>query len=36
MFKRIPGNVPQDSGECPKRFQGMFEEIPGNVKEDSG
>ena len=36
MLKKIPGNVPQDSGECSKRFRGMFEEIPGNVRGDSG
>ena len=36
MFKKIPGNVRRDSGECLKRFRGMFEEIPGNVPEDSG
>ena len=36
MFKKIPGHVPEDSGECSKRFLGMFKEIPGNVQEDSG
>ena len=24
MFKRIPGNVRRDSGECSKRFWGMY------------
>ena len=36
MFKRIPGNVEEDSGECSRRFWGMFKNIPGNVQEDSG
>ena len=36
MFKRVPGNVQEDSGECSRRFQGMFERIPGNVQEDFG
>ena len=35
-YFNISGNVPEDSGGCSKRFQGMFEEIPGNVQEDSG
>ena len=35
MFKRIPGNIPEDSGECPERFREMFKEISGNVQEDS-
>ena len=35
-YFNIPGNVPEDSGECSKRFWGMFEEILGNVQEDSG
>ena len=34
MFKKIPGNVRRDSGECSERFLGMFEKIPGNVQED--
>ena len=48
IFTRIPGNlledsrecyyfnIPEDSGECSKRFRGIFEEIPGNVTKDSG
>ena len=36
MFKKIPGNVRKDSGECSRRFRGMFKKIPGNVPEDSG
>ena len=36
MFKKIPGNVQKDSGECSRRFRGMFEKIPGNIQEDSG
>ena len=36
MFKRIPGNVPEDSGKCSKRFRGMFEAIPGNAQGDFG
>ena len=35
MFQRIPGNIPEDSGECPERFREMFKEISGNVQEDS-
>ena len=36
MFKKIPGNVQEDSEEYSKRFQGMFKKILGNVEEDSG
>ena len=36
IFKRIPRNIPEDPGECSKRFRGMFEEIPENVQKDSG
>ena len=36
MLKKIPGNVPKDSGECSKRFRGMLNKIPGNVRKDSG
>ena len=36
MFKKIPGNVQKDSGECSRRFRGMFKKFPGNVPEDSG
>ena len=36
MLKKIPGNVPEDSGEWWRRFQGMSQKIPGNVEEDSG
>ena len=36
MFKKIPGNVPEDSGECSRRSRGMLLKIPGNVPEDSG
>ena len=35
MLKKIPRNVPEDSGECSRRFQGMFEKILGNDQEDS-
>ena len=28
-MKKIPGNVPEDSGECSRRFWGMIEKIPG-------
>ena len=41
MFKKIPGNVREDSGECPedsvessRRFDGMPEKVLGNVQED--
>ena len=27
MFKRIPGNVRKDSGECSKRFRGILKKI---------
>ena len=36
MLMKIPGNVPEDSGECFRRFRGVFLNIPGNVAEDSG
>ena len=36
MFKRIPENVQEDSGECSRIFRVMFKKIPGNVQEDSG
>ena len=36
MFKKIPGNVEKDSGECSRRFPGMFKKILGNVIKDSG
>ena len=36
MFKKILGNVQEDSGECSRRFWGMFKKIPENVQEDSG
>ena len=36
MFKKIPGNIQKDSGECSKRFRGMFKKILGNVEKDSG
>ena len=36
MFKRVPGNVQEDSGECSNRFRGMFKKIPRNVRKDSG
>ena len=32
MFKKIPGNVPEDFGKCSRRFRGMFQRIPGNVQ----
>ena len=38
MFKKIPGNVREDSMECPeetsRRFGGMPEKVLGNVQED--
>ena len=38
MFEEIPGNVPEDYGECSRgfrgRFGGMFERIPGNLNLD--
>ena len=36
MLKKIPGNVPKDSGKRSRRFRGMLLKIPGNVREDSG
>ena len=36
MFKKILGNVPEDSGECSRRFREMFEKIPRNVRRASG
>ena len=36
MLEKIPGNVPEDSGGCSRRFRGIFEKIPGNVVKDSG
>ena len=36
MFKNIPGNVLEHSGECSKRFGGMLKKIPGNAQEDFG
>ena len=36
MWKKIPGNVPEDPGKCSKRFRGLLEKIPGNVSKDSG
>ena len=43
MFKKIPGNVQEDSRECSRRFRGVFKKIPGmfkkirgNVSKDSG
>ena len=43
MFKKIPGNVREDSRECPedsgessRRFGGMPEKVLGNVQEDFG
>ena len=32
MFKEIPGNVQEDSGECSKRFQGDTQEDFGESK----
>ena len=34
MFKKIPGNVQEDSGECSRRFQGMLKKISGNLNLD--
>ena len=36
IFKKIPGNLREDSEECSKGFRGMFEKILGNVREYSG
>ena len=36
IFEKIPGNVPEDTGECSTTFWGMLLKIPGNVREDSG
>ena len=35
MFKRIPGNVEEDSRECSRVFREIFQKIPGNAEEDS-
>ena len=42
-YFNIPENVPEDSRECFRRFQGMFQKIsgifkriPGNIPEDPG
>ena len=32
MFENIPGNVPEEPGECYYRLRGMLEKIPGNVQ----
>ena len=34
MLKKIPGNVPEDSGECSRRFRGMLKKISGNLNLD--
>ena len=43
VFKKIPGDAPEDlgnvradSGECLERFRGMLKQILGNVQKDSG
>ena len=36
MFKKIPRNAQEDSGESWKRFRGMLKKILGNVEKDSG
>ena len=36
MFKKIPGNAQEDSGECLRKFWGILLKIPGNGREDSG
>ena len=36
MFRKIPGNVQEDSGECSIRFREMSLKIPGNVIKYSG
>ena len=36
MLEKTPGNVPEDSGECLRRFRRMFGKILGNVQENSG
>ena len=35
MLQKIPGTVPEDSGECCRGIPGMFKRILGNVQEDS-
>ena len=34
MFKIIPGNVREDSGESSRRLDGMSEKVLGNVQGD--
>ena len=34
MFKKIPGNVQRDSGECSRGFPGMLNKISGNLNLD--
>ena len=34
MFKKIPGNVQEDYGECSRRFQGMLTKILENAQKD--
>ena len=36
MFKKIPRNVQENSGECSKRFSGVLKKILGNISKDSG
>ena len=36
MFKKIPGSVRKDCGECLGMFQGIFKMNQGNVQKDSG
>ena len=43
IFEKIPGNIPEDSGKCLnrfqgiylKRFKGVFKKILGKVPDDS-
>ena len=36
MFKKIPGSVRKDYGECLGMFQGIFKMNQGNVQKDPG
>ena len=35
MFKKIPGSIRKDSGNCSRRFRRKLEKILGNVRKDS-
>ena len=34
MFKKIPGNIQKDHGECSRRFRGMLAKILENAQKD--